>query len=76
MIGAAPVTPDDPGDGTTEPDTPATDETPEELLARAQTLFDEADAALAAVDFGTYGEKMAEARELVAQAIELLGGAG
>lgn len=78
VIGATPVTPDDTGEETTEPDAPATDETPEQLLARAQTLFDEADAALAAdpADFATYGEKMAEARALVAQAMELLNSGG
>jgi hypothetical protein len=36
-------------------------------------LFDEADDALENKDLGTYDEKIAEARDLVAQALELLG---
>ncbi len=74
------------GDGSTETDgtgddgddgdttTPGT-QTTEELLAQAQQLFDEADAALAtggAEGFAEYGEKIAAARALVQQAIEQL----
>jgi hypothetical protein len=65
------TTPDDtgePGDST-EPD-----ETADELLVRAEQLFDEADAALAQTppDYATYGEKQTEARGLITRAIELL----
>jgi uncharacterized membrane protein (UPF0182 family) len=51
---------------------PVTDQTAQELLAQAETLFDEADAALKAGDLGTYADKIAEARDLVAQALEQL----
>ncbi len=61
------TTPTDPGG---QP--PTDDETPQELLSRAQQLFDEADAALKAGDLGTYADKVAAARDLVAQALELL----
>ncbi|MEO6124936.1 MAG: UPF0182 family protein [Ilumatobacteraceae bacterium] len=49
-------------------------ESANELLTQAQTLFDEADAALASnpVDFATYASKQAEARDLIAQALALL----
>ncbi|MFM7892745.1 MAG: UPF0182 family protein, partial [Actinomycetota bacterium] len=47
-----------------------------ELLARADALFDEANSALAKSppDFATYQAKLAEARELLRQAIALVGG--
>ena len=47
-----------------------------ELLARADALFDEANAALAQnpPDFATYQAKLAQARELLRQAIALVGG--
>ena len=65
--------PADPGD----PTDPAGDESANELLQRAQTLFDEADAALGSQppDYATYGQKQAEARALLAQVLELLEGA-
>ena len=49
--------------------------TPAELLAQAEALFAEADAALAKnpPDFATYQTKQAQARELVAQALGQLG---
>jgi uncharacterized membrane protein (UPF0182 family) len=49
--------------------------TPAELLARAETLFAEADAALAQnpPDFATYQTKQAQARALVADALTQLG---
>ena len=52
---------------------PVTDQTAQELLTQAETLFDEADAALKAGDLGAYADKVAAARDLVAQALELLG---
>jgi uncharacterized membrane protein (UPF0182 family) len=67
------------GDGEpVEPDTPsepAGDETAAELLLKADTLFEEADAALAEnpPDFATYADKQAEARELLERALALLG---
>jgi hypothetical protein len=57
----------------TNPDEPATDVTASDLLNQAEQLFEDADAALAKQDFATYGEKMKEARALVAQALDLLG---
>jgi uncharacterized membrane protein (UPF0182 family) len=47
-----------------------------ELLARADALFDEANSALAQnpPDFATYQAKLAQARELLRQAIALVGG--
>jgi len=47
----------------------------QELLQEAETLFSEADAALASGDFGTYGDKIDQARANVAQANALLSGA-
>src|SRR5262245_28765626 len=44
------------------------------LLAQADTLFDQADAALRQGDFATFGQRLAQARELVAQANQLLTG--
>jgi len=62
-------TPTDPG----EQPPPTTDATALELLEQAEVLFDEADDALENKDLGTYDQKIAEARDLVAQALELLG---
>jgi uncharacterized protein len=70
--GAEPETPTDPTDPT-EPQTP-TDETADELLARAQDLFEQADEALP--DFAKYDELNRQARELVKQALELLESGG
>lgn len=67
VVGQDTVSPTDP----TDPDVP-TDETAEELLARADELFRQADEALP--DFARYAELNAEARELVVQALELLSG--
>jgi hypothetical protein len=46
------------------------------MLAKAEALFDEADAALAQTppDFATYQQKLAEARALVRSAISLVAG--
>ena len=59
---------------TTVPDT--TGQTPAELLARADDLFAEADAALgqSPPDFATFQEKQAAARELIRQALESIAG--
>ncbi len=58
--------------GTTVPATSTS--TPKELLAQADTLFIQADAALASSppDFSTYQEKLAQARELVRRALATL----
>lgn len=66
-----------PSTGGSSPDTtvPATrTSTPKELLAQADALFVQADAALASSppDFSTYQEKLAQARELVRQALATL----
>ena len=60
---------------TTIPSTDTSAFTPGELLARADALFDEANAALAASppDFATYQARLAQARELLRQAIVLVG---
>jgi uncharacterized protein len=52
------------------PDQPA--QTAVELLERAESVFEEADAALAARDLGLYQEKVAEAEALVARALAQL----
>ena len=59
---------------TTTPST--TDQTPAQLLAQADELFTQADAALAQSppDFATYQEKQAAARELVRRALSAMGG--
>jgi hypothetical protein len=46
-----------------------------ELLAQAETLFDQADAALAQTppDFSTYQMKLSQARELIRQALQIIG---
>lgn len=67
------------GETTTSPTDPTPppvtgDKTPEELLAEADDLFTEADAALRAGDLGLYAEKVAAARDLVQQALTLLQG--
>jgi uncharacterized protein len=46
------------------------------LLAQADRLFDQADAALREGDFATFGQRLDEARALVAQANQLLAGEG
>jgi len=51
---------------------PGGDATAGELLTQAEELFAEADAALEAKDLATYAEKVAAARALVQQAIELI----
>ena len=58
--------------GTTVPATSTS--TPKELLAQADALFIQADAALASSppDFSTYQEKLAQARELVRRALATL----
>jgi len=76
VFGESPPTLEEPGEG--EPGEPGPE--PEgdltqqvaTLLAEAGVLFEEADAALAEQDFGTYGEKAAGARRKVAQAEELI----
>lgn len=49
--------------------------TASELLAQAETLFNEADAALGAIppNFALYQQKLEQARELIRRAIELVG---
>ena len=61
-----PTNPDD-------PDEPAVDVTASDLLNEAEQLFQEADEALENKDLATYDEKVKAARELVAQALDLLG---
>ena len=56
----------------TDPNEPAPDSTASDLLNQAEQLFEDADAALGEQDFATYGEKMKAARDLVAQALDLL----
>jgi uncharacterized protein len=61
-----------------EEEEPPVDETAQELLQRAEQLFNEADDALqeSPPDLATYGAKIAEARDLVQQALELLEATG
>lgn len=61
---------------TTLPPIDSTQLTPTELLARADQLFDEANAALAQnpPNFAVYQAKLAQARELLRQAIAAVGG--
>jgi uncharacterized protein len=59
--------PDDPG----EPEPPAGDKTIAELLADAQTAFDEANQALEDGDLGLYQEKVKEAQDLIEDALAL-----
>ena len=56
-----------------DPDEPVTDVTASDLLNQAEQLFQEADEALENRDLATYDEKVKAARELVAQALDLLG---
>ncbi|MBU6242016.1 MAG: hypothetical protein KJS66_09535, partial [Acidobacteria bacterium] len=85
--GRAPETPDTGTDsttdsgttdsGTTDTTTPdTTGQTPAQLLARADELFAEADAALAQTppDFATFQEKQAAARELIRRALQSISG--
>lgn len=69
VVGVA-AEPTDPG-APTDPQTPSTD-TPAELLAKAQDLFEQADEALP--DFARYDELNKQARKLVEEAVEALGG--
>jgi hypothetical protein len=78
---AAPVdpTPVTSGGAVTTTTLPAQDTsslTAVELLARADALFDEANSALAQnpPDFATYQARLAQAREVLRQAIALVGG--
>lgn len=81
--GSTDATPEDPagsGSGsssTTLPPAGSTEDldTPAELLARAEELFAQADAALGSTppDFALYQQRLAEARELVSRAIALVG---
>jgi uncharacterized membrane protein (UPF0182 family) len=57
---------------TDEPSASADEETPAELLARADELFSEAEAALGNGDLGEYQAKVDEAAALVQRALELL----
>ena len=54
---------------------PASSQSAPELLAQAESLFDQADAALAQTppDFATYQAKLSQARELIRQALQLVG---
>jgi len=54
---------------------PSGAQTAPDLLAQAETLFDQADAALAQTppDFATYQLKLSQARELVRQALQIIG---
>jgi hypothetical protein len=70
------TTPDESVPTTTIPgSTTDTAQSAPELLAQAEVLFDQADAALAGSppDFATYQEKQAQARELIRQALSLIG---
>jgi uncharacterized membrane protein (UPF0182 family) len=70
------TTPDESVPTTTIPGaTTDTTQSAPELLAQAEELFDQADAALAGSppDFATYQEKQAQARELIRQALGLIG---
>ncbi len=64
------------GGAPSEPSEPSgtADEQVATLLAEAERLFGEADAALAERDFATYGAKQDEARRRVERAIEILSG--
>jgi uncharacterized membrane protein (UPF0182 family) len=54
---------------------PSGSQTAPDLLAQAETLFDQADAALAQTppDFATYQMKLSQARELIRQALQIIG---
>jgi hypothetical protein len=65
-----PPTPEEPAD-TEDPVT--VEGTPEELLARADELFTQADEALASGDLGEYDRLVDEARTLLRSALDALG---
>jgi uncharacterized membrane protein (UPF0182 family) len=85
LFGESVVTPDqtspeDPGGEPTEPGEPeeptgTVAERVAQLIADAQQLYDEADAALAEGDFATFGEKYDEAQAKIDEASRLLAGA-
>jgi hypothetical protein len=54
---------------------PSGAQTAPDLLAQAESLFDQADAALAQTppDFSTYQMKLSQARELIRQALQIIG---
>jgi hypothetical protein len=68
IVGSDSGTPTEPGT-TPEPDPTAS---PTDLLEQADKLFAEADAALKAGSLADYEAKTRQARDLVAQALELL----
>lgn len=68
--GTGEPTPGDPTPG--EPSQPTEPSSAQELLERADVLFDEADAALRTGDLGTYQAKVDEARRLVAEALAIV----
>jgi uncharacterized membrane protein (UPF0182 family) len=83
LFGEQPDTREDPdaegtlpgtGEETPPEDTAPSGEEAEDLLAEAQTLFEQADEALADGDLGTYQERVDDAGALVDEAVELLGG--
>jgi len=65
-----------PSPSTTAPMSTSENGSPQQLLAQADELFAEADAALAQTppDFATYQAKQSQARELVQRALQLLNG--
>jgi len=65
-----PTDPDEPV--TTDPDIPIATGDPAELLAQADQLFVEANAALETGDLGGYQERVDEAQALIADALEIL----
>ena len=67
-----PTTPSTTVGGSTTTTTPGAAGTSEELLAEANQLFVDADAALKAGDLGAYQAKEAQARKLVQQAFDQL----
>ncbi len=67
-----PTTPSTTVGGSTTTTTPGAAGTPEELLAEANQLFVDADAALKSGDLGAYQAKEAQARKLVQQAFDQL----
>jgi hypothetical protein len=74
-VGSGSTTSTLPGSPTTAPSTQPTGSTPAQLLRQAETLFAQADAALAKSppDFATYQTKLAQARSLVQQALAVVG---
>ena len=61
-----------PSSGSSTVPTTTGGQTPEELLAEANRLFGEADAALQANDLGGYQTKVDQARQLVQQAFDVM----